>query len=301
MSGSWSNTLTTSLTLPTGAITGARIVLDGTSDTILIYDSSNNLIASVAAASGTDSSGQGYVQGVGVYNRGSNTYLQELAGGILLGSISGGIPLSAFLASVIEDPTTGELAVRSGTLAGSTEAASVTLWPGTVGTPTGQAATPHVNITERTGQGPVDAWMVGGTLLYASTDTTPEQWQVVGVGSAPAYAANWSAATNVSGVTPILPLQFRKDPLNNTVLYGAFTCAAGAGATVCQLPSGYYDTAHQSAFPMIERPAAGLPFTIGLGYVSTNGFLHVDVGAGFSRNAGDVLFVNTTIPIGGIR
>jgi hypothetical protein len=62
--GGWSNSLTTSLTLPTGALTGARIVEDGTSDTILMYDASGALIASIAATAGTDGLGNSYPAGI---------------------------------------------------------------------------------------------------------------------------------------------------------------------------------------------------------------------------------------------
>ncbi|MEV8530076.1 hypothetical protein AB0451_39390 [Streptomyces sp. NPDC052000] len=62
--GGWSNSLTTSLTLPTGALTGARIVEDGTTDTILMYDASGALIASIAATAGTDGFGNAYPAGI---------------------------------------------------------------------------------------------------------------------------------------------------------------------------------------------------------------------------------------------
>lgn len=65
MSGAWSNDLTTSLILPTGATPpDQRIVLDGASDTILVYDSVGALIASVAATAGNDGLGNNYPAGI---------------------------------------------------------------------------------------------------------------------------------------------------------------------------------------------------------------------------------------------
>lgn len=65
MSNEWSNDATTSLTLPTGATNpDQRIVLDGTSDTILVYDNTGALIASVAANAGTDGFGNSYPAGI---------------------------------------------------------------------------------------------------------------------------------------------------------------------------------------------------------------------------------------------
>ena len=65
MSNEWSNDATTSLTLPTGATNpDQRIVLDGATDTILIYDNTGALIASIAANAGTDGFGNSYPAGI---------------------------------------------------------------------------------------------------------------------------------------------------------------------------------------------------------------------------------------------
>lgn len=65
MSGSWSNNLTTSITLPTGALPPTpRIVEDGTSDTILMYGVGGALIASIAATAGVDGLGNAYPAGI---------------------------------------------------------------------------------------------------------------------------------------------------------------------------------------------------------------------------------------------
>lgn len=63
----WNNNNTTTIVLPTGATSGARIVLDSTSDAIFIYDAFNNLVTAIAASAGTDaSSGQPYAEGIQV-------------------------------------------------------------------------------------------------------------------------------------------------------------------------------------------------------------------------------------------
>lgn len=65
MPGSWSNTATTSLTLPTGAVNPQqRIVLDGSTDTELVYNAAGQLIASIAATAGTDGFGNHYPAGI---------------------------------------------------------------------------------------------------------------------------------------------------------------------------------------------------------------------------------------------
>jgi hypothetical protein len=100
--GSWSNTLTTSLTLPTGAPPPlARIVEDGTTDTILMYDSTGALIASIAATAGTDSFGNSYPAGIsassGVISQSVVlVYNGTPAAGNLVGSISGAAGADGF-------------------------------------------------------------------------------------------------------------------------------------------------------------------------------------------------------------
>lgn len=69
--GGWSNDQLTSLTLPQGATSGARIVLDGTRDVILVYNSLSQLFASLAAGAGSDGLGNNFPQGFKVGVSGS--------------------------------------------------------------------------------------------------------------------------------------------------------------------------------------------------------------------------------------
>jgi hypothetical protein len=65
MGNSWSNALTTSLTLPTGAQDPTpRIVENGITDTILVYGPGGALVASIAATAGTDALGNHYPAGI---------------------------------------------------------------------------------------------------------------------------------------------------------------------------------------------------------------------------------------------
>lgn len=54
MSNSWSNNAVRSITLPNGATTGARVVIDGDTDAIYEYDAANHLTGVWAASAGTD-------------------------------------------------------------------------------------------------------------------------------------------------------------------------------------------------------------------------------------------------------
>lgn len=50
--GGWSNDAIETLTIPTGATTGARIVIDGTRGAILVYNSAGQLVAAISSVSG---------------------------------------------------------------------------------------------------------------------------------------------------------------------------------------------------------------------------------------------------------
>lgn len=62
-------------TIPTGATTGARIVLDGTRGAIFVYNSNNALLASIAGVGGTDGQNNTYYPGINVYGP-NGSYVQ---------------------------------------------------------------------------------------------------------------------------------------------------------------------------------------------------------------------------------
>lgn len=67
----WSNDQPLILTLPGGATSGARIVIDGTRDAIFVYDASGALFASLAASAGADDGhGNAYLAGLTLYTGG---------------------------------------------------------------------------------------------------------------------------------------------------------------------------------------------------------------------------------------
>lgn len=89
MSGSWSNTFQTIIVLPTGATSGARVIIDGTNDRILVYDQNGALVESVAASAGADDAGNAYVQGFGSYAPdAARAYTQLTNGGVAFGVLT---------------------------------------------------------------------------------------------------------------------------------------------------------------------------------------------------------------------
>lgn len=117
MSGSWSNDFQTIIILPTGAMSGARIVIDGTNDRILVYDTDGALVDSVAASAGADPMGNAYLQGVATYNTDvDRTYAQLNQGSLFLGGMNlpGITPAGVFYSRLVGPPDRYELFMSSG-------------------------------------------------------------------------------------------------------------------------------------------------------------------------------------------
>lgn len=69
------------LVIPSGATTGTRIILDGVNGFILVYDASNNLVASLSGKMGTDQYGNTIYPGVGAYDYPTTKTLVQLING----------------------------------------------------------------------------------------------------------------------------------------------------------------------------------------------------------------------------
>lgn len=64
----WTNDQTDVLVLPTGATSGARIVINGITDAILVYDSAGDLVEAISPNGGTDQFGNVYDAGFWTFN-----------------------------------------------------------------------------------------------------------------------------------------------------------------------------------------------------------------------------------------
>jgi hypothetical protein len=161
-------------------------------------------------------------------------------------------------------------------------------------TPISAAGYPHLDIGASSAG--TAAWINGPLIrsFVSAGVSSPETWH------APSYAANWAGTTTFTGVVNWQTLRMRLDGEDNVWYEGAFTCAAGAGSTAFTAPAGYYNPNQLHGFPVMERQAGGGAFQVGAGYMGTTGNFHIDLGCNFTRNAGDVFYVNAKIPLGNI-
>lgn len=280
MAGSWSNTYQTSLTLPTGAVAPQqRISLDGTSDTILVYDSSGALIASVAASAGTDGEGNAYPAGIssasGVISQSiilvysgtpaagnltasiaaapgvdtyGNTYLSGVtsyAGGEYVQMDDGNLVLGT--QNGVPGAQAGNLGVVGDSSGIGLQSSWSTALPYPVqlyyhagaSTATGTTTTPHV---EYQSSGDVcDVW-VNGSVMYAPQVNgvlVPQSWQT------PTMHAGWASGPGVAGAWP--PLRWLQLPFDAIWVHGTFHATSTApGTTVA------------TGFPSVSDPSGNV-------------------------------------------
>lgn len=273
--------------IPTGATSGQRIVFNESgSGTIRVYDSSNTLVAEIGGNDGRILS----------ILASANSFAELLNGAVYLGGLSGGAPdltNSATLSSTVDSGAgTALTSLFSAKTATKTQSAIQRWYPGTAASGVGSANAPVAEFGIGDGSTAMTV-KVGGTVVAADLNGSNYTWQT------PTYLTGWAAATLFTGVSPVEPLRYRKTAEDETWLYGAFTTDATGTANVFTMTSGYYDTTVQSGFPVMEKQAAG-PFQVGFGYISTAGNFHIDLGANFTRNAGDRYYVNAKIPIGNL-
>lgn len=286
--GGWSNSLTTSLTLPTGALTGARIVEDGTTDTILMYDSTGALIASIAATAGTDGFGNAYPAGIsatsGVISQSIIlVYHGTPAAGNLIASISGVAASDSFgnkydQGLITYSPTALNTGVYAALTQGTVQLGNITPAVGPdfsnsgdldshIATVSGSTylrlLSPHNNAVNDTVPAPL--WMTAGmsgattgstTVPYGllSSDTQLAPVDLVISGNIIKDVGfdtrtTWQTPTAAAGWT-IGTLQYRFDCFDNVVWTGYISQNAG------QVGAGAAFTT--VAVPAAYRPAAGL-------------------------------------------
>ena len=303
MAGSWSNDSITSLTIPTGATTGERIVIDGVDGDIQVYDSNGNLGAYIGPAAPI---GGGSAPIVLSFETGGGEWSGLFNGSCLVGlgdpttdadqlGWAGGIKEIGDGGILLENTVTPTIPVE----------ATIRLRGGTAtsGTP-GTSGLPNVLIMSNASQGapgPCDVIVSSAIIRAVQGDPlTATTWQVVGSGgTAAAFQPNWATSTTMGTLTPVQALQYRLDPLDNVVIDGCWIAGATTpGAAVFTLPVGMRPkTAHSIT---ITKNAAGVVTTT-KGYISPAGNLNLNSQLGSSVTAGATYMVDpTSIPLGNI-
>lgn len=265
--GAWSNDLQTSLTLPTGATSGARIVLDGTSDLISIYNSSGTLVDTIGGANGALTIGAtsgghfvfdptvntltafdnvGHLSASWDVSSGIITYLDNTSlsfvqignQAISLGNITsaGMLPTASQISAAAHIlPVNATLDITSLVqVPTAPDSARIGLEPGTAATVTGSTG-PVVTIDSPVSGTVTDLWVTGSIIkTNTSNFNLPYTWQL------PTAAANFQLGSTASANYQVM--QYRFDAQNNLIVEGAMSAtnnlAAGA-YTLFTLPAAY--------------------------------------------------------------
>lgn len=214
----------TTFVIPTGATTGARIVLDGTTGKIFIYNSSNNLVDVIGGPSGNIIS----------YVNGTNSKSIAFTSGQLTMNASGSTVSGGTLGSDSSSPNGGVLFLDSGNDGTNTDGITMAWQSGLPAVTTGNTATPRVIVIDDAGTSDAD-FFISGSLVKTDKTAHPYTWQT------PTYKANWSAGVLLNGLGGPA-VKFRLMPDDTVWIYGLCTPAAGAGTTIFTLPAGYFPT-----------------------------------------------------------
>jgi hypothetical protein len=258
-------------TVTAGTFQGTNFIIN--SSGIFLYSgtpATGNLIISIASLAGTDSFGNVYPKGINVSGGGLINIPAAASSGVALTAQVFADPFSRFVLQVDGTMNWGSGAVTQDTRL----------------------------YRPQTGQLNTDTAFSVGTRLKIGTYAVKEVaaadavWQIIGVGGAPAYKANWSASTTFHGLT-VQGLQARLTIEDEVWLYGCATAAAGAGTTVTTLAAGYFNATNATAGELMLSTAAGVESRQAFA-IDTAGNVLLPVAA----VTGDNYFWNVRLPLG---
>jgi hypothetical protein len=229
----WDNSFQTIIVLPTGATSGSRIVLDGESGLILIYDADNNLIASISPDDTTDAAGNTILQGITDYV--GSEYVQMDVGNLYLGVLPDPanpafVPVPGLLGIKGDSSSIGLQSAANQDLPDSSFLECVS---GVLAAGTGHDTYPHHQVNG-------DIWVVVDALqggnphnnnaLIAAPVPLGQSFPVAETWHDVTLGTGWATGPGISGSYP--PLQFRRDGLDNVHLFGTFHATSTTPSTI---------------------------------------------------------------------
>lgn len=222
-----------------GTFNGTDFVVN--SSGLFVYSgtpASGNLIASIAAAAGTDAYGNAYPQGICALNYAGATFVQLLNGALAAGGIVSGAAdttNAAAFAYVLGGTGKPFLHIASPLYptGGYTDPALLLLQPGFPNTGLGGANRPIAILIDDAATSAADLNLSGAAIKTSLDGATPYAWQT------PSYATGF-AGGGYSG-TNYAPLQYRLDAEDNLVVVGTChnTASVSNAPTVFTLPTAY--------------------------------------------------------------
>lgn len=290
-------------------------VLSGIS---LYYDgtpAAGNLIASIAAAAGTDDFGNAYAAGITTYSssagatinqfENATTWNDTVNGSGIQISVGGGSVLQEFEPSVVSGVTWDHgaigatLASRLGTNTpevfivsptndtnpGSTASLALYGYPQTSnGDVTSEAITTAQRVFENTPIG----WIAGSWVKASETWHTPT------------FSGTWVTTGTLNGNSTFRGMQYRKDAEDNVWIVGAAT-TTGAGGSVFTLPAGYFNASRRHLLPCFIFDSSAGTVSSGFAQVTEAGVVNIAASlAGVTIATGDQIFINGKFPLGNI-
>lgn len=285
--GAWSNDLQTSLTLPTGATSGPRIVLDGSTSVIRMYDSAGLLCFELNSNTGD----------LTMLNNLFQTFIQLTGGsvGTADGFYTGPLITPGVLPTATEVNNSANIVIVNASLDIESPAhvgvapntSHLVLLPGLNGSTTG-GFTPSVSLTPGDLASDVDV-LVPGSIVKSDRNNSylAYQWQA----AASIYRANWFDGGVFAGLGGD-QLLYRLDAEDNLVIQGLST-TTGPGTFIMDLPPAYRPQNGFTPHFQVNRNRGGVLSMHDVAIVGATGEVIIDS----NPAAGDEYSFNATIPL----
>lgn len=212
-----------------------------------------NLIASIANTAGTDAHSNPYPAGFNSQLDGTtgDPFALMRAGQLILGQIGAAGAQDIANAGAISVNSSGTMIVDSPLTATFTHGLQLLLEPAAAGSKPvalfqGQTNTDNVSVQA------IGAFVGGDPTNGVAT------WQVVGVGGAAAYAANWASSTTFNGQAGQMVLRYRLTNENAVRVVGCAAATTGANIVPFILPAGFRPTLGNCMIPAMQfDPTSG--------------------------------------------
>lgn len=262
-----------SLVLPTGATTGERIEINvNDSGLINIYNSSNQLVATLGGADGS------------VYvTDGSTTFVKLVNGQVEVGGFSGGSPDFAEAGALFFDPVQsfGDIRLISGknTASSLTDQILLDMFPGAAG-----IQAPQFVFMSKSGTEPING-VFGGPVASGSNAGVANQLEPL------TYNTGWADGSTFNGSTNWGPLRLRKLPDDTVHVSGAVIASTGAGAAIGHVLAGWVPV-HQQ--PLIAQRNNGGTVSTGFAAITAAGNLDIITNTGLAVAAGNEYLIEGT-------
>lgn len=215
------------------------IIIDSNTDSILVYNSTGKLIASISPAGGIDGSGNVFQPGIVSMDPTATAERIEMAGNLLRlwnGDVN---ELGAFQIQVTPASAGPSANQPSGRIIGPFNS-SLTPELEFVGSDTTGTKDPYLRISKFNGSTDLNV-LLAGILKYndpAGSISTAEKWHFIGTAGEPTFASvNWA-----NHGAPWGNLAFQKTPLGKVAFSGLIdwtAAATPAPVAIFTLPTGY--------------------------------------------------------------